>query len=90
MLAMNTPVVSTWIESNSSASLISHFIMVGFGCVLLKMGVSKFLMSHIKSRFEQDVIDSQSDDLDKDVIERLSTIEKYTVLRSDSAFTVVD
>lgn len=42
-------------------------------------------MDFISSRYERDLADSKADGLDKDVVDRLSNIEKYTVLRTDSS-----
>lgn len=49
------------------------------------MGLSHLLLTFINSRYERDLLDSQADGLDKDVVDRLSNIEKYTILRTDSS-----
>lgn len=89
LLAMNTPLVAVWTESQNLMSLIISIVVIFTIAVAIKIFVSKVLMVYIRNRYEQDLIDSQTDDLDKDVIERLSTIEKYTVLRSDSSMIML-
>lgn len=42
-------------------------------------------MAVIKGKHKQDVVDAKADGLDKDVVDRLSNIEKYTILRTDSS-----
>lgn len=84
MLTFNSPVVKLWMDELSSWKLTLFFI----SCLLLLSGlkilVTHLLMSHVQNLYQKDLIDSKNDDLDKDVVERLSSIERYTILRSNS------
>ncbi len=73
-----------WLEESTTMAIFVEIVAICLSIFVLKIVVSMMLMTHINWRYIQDIQDS-SDDLDKDVIERLSSIEKYTILRSDSA-----
>lgn len=80
-----------WQETQTLIGIILWCFFI-CSCVLgLKIGLSRSLIYVVNSMFEQDLIDSQADGLDKDVIDRLSNIEKYTILRADSSiFSIRD
>ena len=83
-LALHTPAVSYIIEGMSTFQVLLAFSMAALLVLGLKILTKTVLMAHVRSMYSQDLLDSRADDLDKDVVERLSSIERYTVLRSDS------
>jgi hypothetical protein len=70
-----------WQESISNWRFAFYGVAVFAATVLFKIAVSRALFSYVRRRFQQDQIEGQSDGLNKDVIERLATIEKYTALK---------
>jgi hypothetical protein len=83
-LALHTPSVSYIVEGMSTLQASVAVFLVGLFVLGLKVLTKTMLMAHVRSMYAQDLLDSRADDLDKDVVERLSSIERYTVLRSDS------
>ena len=82
---MHTPVAIMWQEDNTVIAIFMWCFGAFCGIVVLKIFLSRTLMSVIISMHEQDVIDSAADGLDKDIVDRLSNIEKYTILRNNSS-----
>jgi hypothetical protein len=74
-----------WQEEQTTSSVTLWFVLFFCLIVALKMALSHALMSVINGMYERDLVDSQADGLDKDVVDRLSNIEKYTILRTDSS-----
>jgi hypothetical protein len=81
ILALHTPSMLMWQESISNWTFALYGVAIFAATVLFKIAVSRALFSYVRRRFHQDQIEGQSDGLNKDVIERLATIEKYTALK---------
>ena len=85
LLAVHTPAFMMWQEAHSVVSISLWFCLAFALIAVSKIALSHMLTSIINGKYTQDVADSEVDGLDKDVVDRLSNIEKYTILRTDSS-----
>lgn len=80
-----------WQEEQTRTGIVLWCIFAFLTIIAAKMLLSCVLVAFINSRYERDLLDSKADGLDKDVVDRLSNIEKYTILRTDSSiFSVLN